>query len=502
MPDQDGRRLDLRSLLAAVEVAPPVAAVDVFAAELGNRLGAEEVSFLISDFNGSALVRLSQHRGGGAVARRGRTLPRRCRWPVRPTSRWCGRNGSRSIPPDECARVLAPVTDRGDVIGVLEMLLPAVPDPDTVDYIAAAAHALGYVVIVNRRFTDLFEWGQRSQPFSLAAEIQRRLLPTSLTCEAGQFTIAGAVEPAGDVGGDTFDYSLDRDTLHVSLTDAMGHEEDAALLASLLVGSLRNSRRSGATLAEQAARANAALLQHGRADQFVTGQLLRVDLTAGTAAMVNAGHPGPLRLRDGRVEDIELAADPPFGIVPGLGYRVQPVTLLPGDRFVFVTDGVLERNAATADVFGLVAATGDLHPREVVQEITRAVLRAVERCQRPRNGTTSSPRSHAAPPGRRGIAVAGQTVGVRPPRAAIAAGKVDSGRPTTWATGRICRSNCRPSGAVPSRGVRASSLTRCRTTRMSPIVSAVTSCAGTRAENSTMSRSVMWWPRWAPVPAG
>ena len=274
--------------------------------------------------------------------------------------------------------MLAPVTDRGDVIGVLEMLLPAEPDADTADYIAAAAHALGYVVIVNRRFTDLFEWGQRSQPFSLAAEIQRRLLPTSLTCEAGQFTVAGAVEPAGNVGGDTFDYSLDRDTLHVSLTDAMGHEEDAALLASLLVGSLRNSRRSGATLAEQAARANSALLQHSRPDQFVTGQLLRVDLTAGTAAMVNAGHPRPRRLRAGRVEDLALVADPPFGIVPDIGYRVQPVTLLPGDRLVFVTDGVLERNAATADVIGLVAATSDLHPREVVQEITRAVLRAVD----------------------------------------------------------------------------------------------------------------------------
>ena len=65
MPDQDGRRLDLRSLLAAVEVAPPVAAIDVFAAELGDRLGAEEVSFLISDFNGSALVRLSHSSGGG-----------------------------------------------------------------------------------------------------------------------------------------------------------------------------------------------------------------------------------------------------------------------------------------------------------------------------------------------------------------------------------------------------------------------------------------------------
>jgi hypothetical protein len=372
----DGR-LELRSLLAAVEVAPPVAAVDVFAAELGKRLAAQEVGFLIADASGTAVVRLSHDGGGQGRRAQGSDAAETVPLAGTPYEQVVRTQRLQVLPAGEFARALAPVTDRGDVIGVLEMLLPAVPDPDTVDYIAAAAHALGYVVIANRRFTDLFEWGQRSQPFSLAAEIQRRLLPAALSCEAGQFSIAGAVEPAGNVGGDTFDYSLDRDTLHVSLTDAMGHAEDAALLATLLVGSLRNSRRSGATLAEQAAWANAAILEHGRADQFVTGQLLRVDLTTGTGAMINAGHPGPLRVRDGRVEDIELAADPPFGIVPGIDYRVQPVALLPGDRFVIVTDGILERNAATADVFGLLAATGDLHPREVVQEITRAVLRAV-----------------------------------------------------------------------------------------------------------------------------
>ena len=378
MPDHDERRLDLRSLLAAVEVAPPVAAIDVFAAELGTRLAAEEVSFLISDFNGGALVRLSHARGGGRRRSQSADVAETVPLAGTPYEHVVRTQRLQVVPGDEGTRVLAPVTDRGDVIGVLEMLLPGDPDADTADYIAAAAHALGYVVIVNRRFTDLFEWGQRSQPFSLAAEIQRRLLPTSLTCEAGQFTVAGAVEPAGNVGGDTFDYSLDRETLHVSLTDAMGHEEEAALLASLLVGSLRNSRRGGATLAEQATRANSALIQHSRADQFVTGQLLRVDLAAGTAAVVNAGHPRPLRLRDGRVDTIELVADPPFGVVPGVDYRVQPMVLLPGDRLVFVTDGVLERNAATADVVGLVAASSDLHPREVVQEITRAILRAVD----------------------------------------------------------------------------------------------------------------------------
>lgn len=377
MPNRDEGRMELRSLLAAVEAAPPVAAVDVFAAELGKRLAAREVTFLIADLSGEAVVRLSHNGGGAGRQSQGGDTAETVPLAGTPYQQVLRSQQLHVLPAGDSRRVLAPVTDRGDVIGVLEMILPADPDSDTVEYIAAAAHALGYVVIVNRRFTDLFEWGQRSAPYSLAAEIQRRLLPTSLTCEAGQFSIAGALEPSGQIGGDTFDYSLDREALHVSLTDAMGHEVDAALLATLLVGSLRNSRQAGATLAEQAARANTAVLQYSRADQFVTGQLLRIDLATGAGAMVNAGHPGPLRVRDGRVEDIELAADPPFGIVPGTTYQVQPVELLPGDRFVIVTDGILERNAATADVVGLLALTGDLHPRELVQEITKAVLRAV-----------------------------------------------------------------------------------------------------------------------------
>jgi serine phosphatase RsbU (regulator of sigma subunit) len=61
------------------------------------------------------------------------------------------------------------------------------------------------------------------------------------------------------VGGDTFDFSLERDTLHLSMTDAMGHTLDAALLATVLVGALRNARRGGVGLAEQAGLAHRAL---------------------------------------------------------------------------------------------------------------------------------------------------------------------------------------------------------------------------------------------------
>ncbi len=102
-------------------------------------------------------------------------------------------------------------------------------------------------------------------PASLAAEIQRRLLPAAFNCEADQFTLAGCLEPAGEVGGDTFDFSLDRNTLHVSMTDAMGHTVESALLATLVVGALRNARRRGAGLIEQAQSAHEALLAYAPA---------------------------------------------------------------------------------------------------------------------------------------------------------------------------------------------------------------------------------------------
>ena len=216
------------------------------------------------------------------------------------------------------AQLILPVTDRGDAVGLLELILPDHPTEQVVADVVAAAHALAYIVVANRRHTDLFQWGQRSTPFSLAAEIQRRLLPSSFTCEAGQFTVSAWMEPASSVGGDTFDYVLGEDALQLSITDAAGHDVAAALLATLLVGSLRNGRRGGLTLLEQACGANDALTAHSTVGQFVTGQLVRIDLHSRSATVVNAGHPFPLRLRDGHVEEIELDIDLPFGIEAGL----------------------------------------------------------------------------------------------------------------------------------------------------------------------------------------
>jgi serine phosphatase RsbU (regulator of sigma subunit) len=367
-------RLDFAKLLAAAEDAAPVAAADVFGEFLAEMLGASGVAFLIADFSGEALVRMG-HAGSVAETRRqGRETADRV--PLTGTVHGRALANQRVEVEDgaDVTWVFAPVTNRGDAIGILELALPVAPDRETLADVALAAHVLAYIIIANRQFTDLFEWGQRSLPLSLAAEIQHRLLPNAFTCEAGQFTVAGWLEPAGNIAGDTFDFSVDRDHLHLSITDAMGHEVNAAVLATVLVGALRNARRAGAELGEQARLANVGLAEHVSDGEFVTGQIVRVDLGAGTATVVNAGHPLPLRLRDGDVSTVALEPDFPFATDRQHEYQIQTLPLAPGDRLLFLTDGMLERNAAFVDTAALMIKSADLHPREAVQHLVRALL--------------------------------------------------------------------------------------------------------------------------------
>ncbi|MDX2541407.1 PP2C family protein-serine/threonine phosphatase [Streptomyces sp. WI04-05B] len=364
--------MTLAETLEAAEAAAPVESLDVVANLLRENLGAVSVSFLITDFTGSSVVRLGAAGSvdTGETARRimlRGTLYDDVIRTQRPSVEDSGESGP--------VRVVAPVTNRGDAIGLLELFLPAAPDAGVMREIGETAHALAYIVIANRSFTDVYQWGRRTVPLNLAAEIQHRLLPSSLACEAAQFAVAGALEPADHVGGDTFDYVIDRDTVQLSVTDAMGHDVEAALLATLLVGALRRARRAGAGLAEQARQADEAVREHGRTG-YVTGQLLRIGLSDGTTEFINAGHPWPLRMRNGQVQELAPKIDTPFGFPNPRTYQVQSLDLRPGDRLVMLTDGMLERNAGSLDLSDLIVRTRALHPREASRSLIAAVVDA------------------------------------------------------------------------------------------------------------------------------
>jgi serine phosphatase RsbU (regulator of sigma subunit) len=365
---------ELSDALEAVEAASPVDAVGAVTARLAATLGTDRVAFLIADLAGRALVRLRHDDWAELGSRRlddesAEVLPLSDALVAKVLAEQ--RPSTVAVPGGW--RLLAPVSQRGEVVGLLEVFLDAEPDDDAVRVVRRAGHLLAFVVIANRRHTDLFEWGQRTTSFQLSAEIQRRLLPAAFTCEGGQFTLSGWLEPAATIGGDTFDYSLERNLLHLSVTDAMGHGVRSALTATLCVGSLRNSRRSGASLLEQAAAADDAMALYAR-DSFVTGLLGRLDLHTGVLGLVNAGHALPFLIRDNVVSPVQLPADLPLGLNADREYRRTDLQLEPGDRFVIVTDGMFERRAATMPLIALLEQTRALHAREATRHLADMVL--------------------------------------------------------------------------------------------------------------------------------
>jgi serine phosphatase RsbU (regulator of sigma subunit) len=369
--------VDLTDVLLAVEKAAPVDAVQAVTLSIGVDLDALWVSFLVADMSGRALVRLVHVPLGDVSGGRQQDKDVAMTLPFDGGSQEQALRAQQVLVEcvDDQHVVRAPVTQRGEAIGLLEIALSAAPTDAVVQRVSRAAHTLAFVVIANRRHTDLFEWGQRTSPFTLEAEIQRRLLPASFTCEADSFTLAAWLEPAASIGGDTFDYSVARDLLHLSITDAVGHGVHSALTATLCVSALRNARRRGGTLLEQARAADEALIDNAPTwSPFATGFLGRLDLSTGTLAVVNAGHPTPLLLRDGATHPVALPANRPFGVLRDKPYRAAEIELRPGDRLVLLTDGMLERGAATLDLSARLPHLSVLHPREVVRVLGDLVL--------------------------------------------------------------------------------------------------------------------------------
>jgi hypothetical protein len=92
----------------------------VLAAALAEAIGAREVSFLIADFSGRALIRLGHSGGKGALRLQGKETAERVPLVGTPHGRALAAQAVEVIVEDGGARLFAPVTSRGEAVGVLE----------------------------------------------------------------------------------------------------------------------------------------------------------------------------------------------------------------------------------------------------------------------------------------------------------------------------------------------------------------------------------------------
>ncbi|MFH8796593.1 PP2C family protein-serine/threonine phosphatase [Streptomyces sp. NPDC017941] len=245
-----------------------------------------------------------------------------------------------------------PVTVRGDRLGVLSVTLPAeVYSPRTLRELTLIAEALGHEIVVAERDTDLYVQARRVERLTLAAEMQWQLLP-GRSCSRREYDLGGHLEPAYAVFGDNFDWSTSADHLTLTVSNGMGQGISAALLTSLTVHALRNARRAGLGLADQACLADQAVYGQYRGTAHVSALLLRFDLATGEVGVIEAGSPKVWRLRSGRVEQIkDLEAQLPLGMFEDSLYTEQPFRVLPGDRLLFVSDGVYDVTSPAGELY-------------------------------------------------------------------------------------------------------------------------------------------------------
>jgi serine phosphatase RsbU (regulator of sigma subunit) len=247
-------------------------------------------------------------------------------------------------------RMFLPLMDGSDQVGVMALTLDFVGDADR-RLLRRLAGLVADMLVTKNAYTDQFFLARRREPMSVSAEIQWNLLPP-LTMTLPQVAVAGVLEPAYRVAGDSFDYALNGNILHMAVIDAMGHGLDAAAMATVAIGAYRHARRVFVSLAEKYAFMDDAISRQFGPDHFVTAQLMHINIATGELEMVNAGHPAPLLIREGRVErQLESATTLPVGF-GGEEPRIREHLLQPGDRVLCYTDGIIEEHVTGGEPFG------------------------------------------------------------------------------------------------------------------------------------------------------
>jgi serine phosphatase RsbU (regulator of sigma subunit) len=184
-----------------------------------------------------------------------------------------------------------------------------------------------------------------------ARELQLSMLPEAAP-DLEWIDLAGASQPATEVGGDYFDYFVDGDSVAVVCADVAGHGMASFVFLSALRSGLMLMRSALTDPAGVLLRLRDLVEQTSRRRTLVTVAIALFDRSAAALTVANAGHPPLIRRRGDETEMMELFA-PPLGARLPSSIPQRKIGIEQGDIFVMHSDGIYECRNAAGDSFGL-----------------------------------------------------------------------------------------------------------------------------------------------------
>jgi sigma-B regulation protein RsbU (phosphoserine phosphatase) len=212
---------------------------------------------------------------------------------------------------------------------------------------------------------------------SIAAEIQRRLLP-AIPPRANGFEWAAALKSAGKIGGDFYDFvQVSRGVWIVLLADVSGKGIPAAMALGSLRSAFRALARQSSDPERIVAQLATVLYQEWLGSLYVTCLVATFDEAARTLTYTNAGHPPGIVAGSHGVRHLNQGG-PPAGLLPDARFAQEDIQLHDGDACVLVTDGVTEaldeQTALDRYLEPSVAGNGALSAAELCQNLMARAL--------------------------------------------------------------------------------------------------------------------------------
>ncbi len=188
-------------------------------------------------------------------------------------------------------------------------------------------------------------WDQISSELDHAKEAQVALLPDDVP-KLNNLKLGVLYRPTNRIGGDFYDFVTDNSSdLGILIGDVTGHSIPAALLSFLFVATFRSHLARFLNPCEPIRHTNdflAGKLPWGRYASMFFGKL---EAATRIFHFCRAGHPPPVLLRSESEKPEYL--DMPGMVVgmfenPIIPFSSQCISLEPGDRILFYTDGIVE----------------------------------------------------------------------------------------------------------------------------------------------------------------
>jgi Stage II sporulation protein E (SpoIIE) len=179
-----------------------------------------------------------------------------------------------------------------------------------------------------------------------AQQLQQRVLVPEVL-HSPSFSVQTEYHPAQTVGGDFFQTLAKPDgSLLVVVGDVSGKGMSAAMLVAVLVGAIRTRADESFDPSAMLTMLNQRLI--GRSGGHLATCLVAELRPDGTLHIANAGHLPPYL----NGKELNLEGSLPLGAANILEPSSQIITLEPGDRLTFLTDGVVEAMNAQNELFG------------------------------------------------------------------------------------------------------------------------------------------------------